>query len=130
MNHPNIENIRILADTFLILHESGAGKVDMQELKYDYACGTVACHAGWFGIAYGKGSYFFDSASWMAKFLGFSWHYHLRRWAKSNPEIWGNEDGDRIFSDSLAFATTPEKLTLEKVGIHWHKVADRLESLE
>lgn len=134
MKHLKIENIRILADTFLLLHEDG-GKVYMRQ-TYFHPCGTVACHAGWFAVArgkkldYGKSYTYMSSADEMAKFLGLKSFDNLPEWAHKNPKIWGNHRGEFMFSRPIAFGKREnQELTLKDIGIHWHKIADRLEEL-
>ncbi|HVW99020.1 MAG TPA: hypothetical protein VHA52_01050 [Candidatus Babeliaceae bacterium] len=126
-----IKRIRILADTFLFLHEAQPeAEVDMVHVDFN-VCGTVACHAGWFAIAQGKDRTrdydFLSAADEMAQLLGFDSGYDLCKWASDNQEIWGNKHGALMFNHHLAFVDSPEKLNLKAIGEHWHGVADRLE---
>jgi hypothetical protein len=105
----------------------------MMEAEVDL-CGTVACHAGWFGIASKKtiplGYDFFDSANEMADYLGFESAGKMEWWARLNPNLWGNFNGGRMFCASSAFNAPNERahtLNLKKIGIWWLKVADRCE---
>lgn len=133
MNHKQIaENMRILADTFLFLHPSGDCEVDMSETKF-HPCGTVACHAVWFGAACGESSFeysFREGTRDMSAFLFPFEDRCLETFAENNPKIWGNEYGLYMFAStgSWAFGKSKyETLTLEDISNHWRGVADRYE---
>lgn len=143
MKHPNPDKIDILAETFLNLHESvpKATKVEMGEPNFQ-KCRTIACHAGWFGLARSKfsnGYSYEDSADDMAKFLGIVNRFELKDWAENNPDLWGNHDGDGMFCSAHAFGKglayyksvwKYKPLTLKHIGNHWAKVADRIRKLK
>lgn len=133
---PNPDRCRELGMIFLSLAESEPPecKVDMYESSY-WACGTVACHAGWFGVSQlGKRNYrrysYDKAADDMARFLDCECSYSLRNWAQRNPSLWGNDAGDGMFGTGFDFFRKPfgvMKPTLKHIGKHWLKVADRIE---
>lgn len=134
MKHPNIENIRVLADTFLLLSESDPeAKVNMKDAEF-HPCGTTACHAGWFAVSQGKESAynygFMDAAKEMARFLGFNGHHELTDWVEDNRKLWGNRYGARMFGGREAFGLEDREPTLKEIGEHWLAVADRIEGLK
>lgn len=134
MKHPNPSKVRELANIFLTLaNERPDAEVDMGEYKFNSCC-TIACHAGWFGIAMGKEcgyDYgFSNSAEEMANFLGFDNRWRLEIWARDNPKLWGNRYGLDMFSDREAFGLKDREPTLKEIGKHWHKVANRIEGLK
>ena len=130
--------MRILGMTFLNLAEGTPPecKVNMMETEVDL-CGTVACHAGWFGIAkHSKKKSlnnlydFQDSANEMANYLGFAKAIDLQTWAGENPVLWGNTKGFAMFNARRAFSVDEKwtPLDLEKIGLWWLGVADRCEA--
>ena len=143
MKHPKSANAHILADTFQMLSLDRQNVCDMGNTKFN-ACGTVACHAGWFAVANNKsrafrvtapdGKYygFNDAADEMARFLGFQGQICLLDWASGNPELWGNKNGGVMFSSDSAFGKSTSKnvISLKEISNHWRKVAERLEKIE
>ena len=77
MEHPNLDNVKTLANLFSLLALDLAEfniEADMSngsKVKENNLCGTIACHAGWFNyIAQEKGEYSFsNSANNMANFF-------------------------------------------------------------
>jgi len=131
MNKLNIEAARDMGMLFLNLHESGNAKVDMREVDFQ-ACGTVACHAGWYAISRGLSwcvdCHFAHAADGMAKELGFEGRKSLEHYFEESPELWGNNLAEGMFCLDEAFGNRKdEPLTLEDIGLHWLKVADRCE---
>ncbi len=127
--------MRILGMTFLgLFHDNRDNEVNMSEIGFE-ACGTIACHAGWFAISRNLSRSCIDritvqtSGDDMAKYLGFSNRDELEIFMKLNPEIWGNKNGGGMFCHHEAFLTDLDStpLTLEVIGEHWLKVADRIE---
>lgn len=133
MKHPNPENCRILADTFLLIHlQQPEARVEMMEPEFN-VCGTVACHAGWFAVARelnweSSGYGFAHSARDMAKFLGLDSKLSLENWANDNPKLWGNVSGVFMFVGENAFGK--DGVTLLDISNHWREVADRIEKLQ
>ena len=119
------------------------------------ACGTVACHGGWYALMTARtaNNYrwhtnenlgykilrndkdipvgFLAGRRQMAQDLGFETPEELEDWARHNPEIWGNIHGLRMFASNTAFGIpNDDTMTLKQIARHWHNVADRLEELE
>jgi len=127
-------------------------KVDMDsgfvcETVDEHICGTPACHGGWaaaFGLVgcsvkrLNDGSIDYnDGADGISEFLGFPPPRKaideclLIDWARLNPDIWGNDYGDCIFSKNIAFDKCFFKeITLKDIADHWLKVAKRLYKLQ
>ena len=123
--------------------------VDMAEthIRKD-ECGTTACFAGWYELAcqVDEGTVrwtddgclrrcksigaapFRDGSGRLALDLGFKSDEALSDWALCLPEIWGNSDGDSMFSSPFAFGK--QAVTLQDIIDHWHGVADRLEATQ
>lgn len=158
IDHINLENIAVLATTFMLLHEEGGhdSRVNMYDATW-YLCGTVACHAGWFAVARGirqradhlwkdgsaRGGYdFFASAEDMATFLGFKGAGQLALvpldcahtmigFFSAHPGVWGNSWGNQMFASRRAFGVFNDGLlTLGRIGEHWAGVYDRLYALK
>lgn len=126
------EKMRVIGMTFLFLHEDmPEGEVNMMRTKF-HPCGTVACHAGWFALARGLKSTceygYSDSASDMAKYLGFEDRASLEKYFFEDEALWGNPDADGMFCFWAAFGGSRAELTLETIGLHWLQVADRVEA--
>ena len=118
-----------------------------------YPCGTIACHAGWYLLAKlheaddvgwaededhplsltnKAGSYrgFSEGLRLLMQDLGYGEHGDLKDWAERNPELWGNRNGDGMFSNPLAFKSDAEwYITVKDIAEHWLAVADRIEAL-
>ena len=98
---------------------SKEGMLDMQQVRVNYnfkkdTCDAPHCLAGWFTIAiknrrsvqsaltarYCSYSY---GAEIMANRLGFRNDDDLKHWCHNNPEIWGNDYGNALFSATYAY---------------------------
>ena len=122
---------------------------------FGFGCKTVACHGGWYETIYqmkradaarpsdlevrgGKlcehdskrTIHFSDGAMRMAKDLGFEDMASLAWWAKQNPELWGNDEGEHMFFAPAAFGQREIAFGMDVLASHWHGVADRLEAAE
>lgn len=127
-----------------------AGKgLDMNKCDV-HLCGTTHCHGGWYAVAtmpffrllfpFGiwllniKEIDFLDGAERMSKDLGFEEERELSNWAKENPLIWGNEDGDRMFGHKKAFYHPTKRPdgaeSIADIVDHWYDVYDRLKAEE
>lgn len=101
-----------------------------------HPCGTIHCHGGWYYLAKNwdrKSTFipFYDSVGYgsgvdeISTDLGFKGaDYDVQRWARDNPEIWGNPNGGCMFNSAGAF-NYEGKLTLEKIAEHWVEVGMR-----
>jgi len=122
-----------------------AGNKGALNMYQPEVCGTVNCVAGWYVVAKGTEDPqtlkyirenhidFEYGAMLMAEDLGFNSEEELMAWAKDNPEIWGNESGDFMFSRYRAYTGKPDiHVTCEYTDIiaHWAKVAERLKAME
>jgi len=149
MKHPNPERCRELGTLFLMIDEEPSEKrVNMmngswpnETLDTIGECGTVSCHAGWLAWGMGadtnatNGKGFMHYAHILAEFVGKDSANDLTVWAATNTGLWGNENGGGMFHDSYAFSNRTENepwraTTLKEIGIHWLKVADRIEAHE
>lgn len=129
-----------IGETFLnLIQADEPHKNHVVEMTYGEfnLCGTVACHAGWFGVASTNlndfcPSRFWVSGAWRLAFhLGFESLMALRRWADENPDIWGNSFGTYMFHQMRAFnRSTDARSDLERIAHHWIGVAERLAKLE
>ena len=70
-----------------------------------------------------------EGADRMARDLGFYNKTKLEKWAKENPKLWGNENGNSMFESNLAFGQLNDTLKLSEIISHWLKVADRIENI-
>jgi len=140
------DKARTLGTLFLYIAESEPeSELNMWETNFEHLCGTVACHAGWFGIANNKSATesdsFEDEANEMAKFLGFkdsgtftrrAPFKQLEQWAAYNAELWGNDYGEDMFTIYAAFSPPTNYLltraTIKDVGLYWIAVGDRIEA--
>ncbi len=152
MNHPNPERCRELGTFFLIIDgeptmkEIRMGEASWPNEKLDknsrHGCGTQACHAGWFGWGCGvdhlvpgprngfENDYVYQ-ANKIAQFVGVKNSNYLESWAETNPRLWGNGYGVSMFCGRHAFGENlGEQPTIKQIGIHWLKVADRIEAHE
>ena len=120
---------REMGDKFIALDKD----VDMHNARYP-SCGSPACHGGWAGVLLDcnrkiDNYYYEDGADSLAIFFGFEDHYDLEVWAGEKQEIWGNKDGEYMFSSEDAFGCKEYDITTKDIGNHYHGVADRLEAL-
>ena len=107
-------------------------KVDMNESKLRYGDGKSSpcgCHANFYSACIGQteGVFYNFGAESLALDLGFEGCWELEEWALENPEIWGNEDGHYIFSDSHTFGLESSIFSAEIILNHWEGVLARLE---
>lgn len=85
---------------------------DMHE-KADYDTGTWAIDQFLFGASDGGGA-FSGSTLW-------------REWAHEHEELWGNDRGDDMYNDSIAFGKDDaEEITLMEIGNWYIAIADRM----
>lgn len=105
--------------------------------KHDYECGTRHCLAGWYAVATCNTKNaldFVDGVNKMVKHLGFPNENEFSKWASTNPQIWGNEDGYGIFSDKDAFYNKEKRPegaeNLQHIIDHWEEVYERIKKLE
>lgn len=90
--------------------------LDMTEpcVNYFHECGTVHCVGGWYAIACYKETVFItdecfnynDGANAMAVHLGFSGRPELQTWAIKNPDLWGNQHGELMFTSNYGYANS------------------------
>lgn len=123
-----------------------------------HVCGSVHCHAGWYAVAvlpdrfrYLKMVDFKYGAAQMAFDLGFidgtnimcpcgcgsiesfDARGALTAWAKANPELWGNHNGDYMFSDTRAFTSAGRPhgaANVMDIVNHWEEVYARVVEFE
>lgn len=157
MHHPTAEQVEQVAKRFERVADTYIGEVRMLETHVlrKGACGTVACHAGWYMVAKGEeagtlgewregevsGVYLKDrdpergwhvGAEEMARDLGFECLPELPGWAHAHPHLWGNAWGEKMFNNACAFTGEgdPEvpggTLSLRDVAEHWRAVARRV----
>ena len=122
-------------------------------------CGTPACFGGWLtqcpslknkcityqrknfliggpgtkeAINFNKTTFTYSSgAKVFAKELGFG-DVSINCYLESNPELWGNECGDGVFSSDGAYRNdedyyNSDPISLEAVCDHWDRFFDRVE---
>lgn len=128
------------------------GIVDMEELNVrigsiDDPCGTIACAAGHYmlqkaideldshatdaqrtaGQRYVAGSVDWKRGTRMiANDLAMEDEKQLLEWARANPQLWGNKNGQEMFYQEEAYDSTESTLTLGDIARHWDRVADRI----
>ena len=165
MKHPRSEDVTKVVEAFdraMLIEKLGA-ELDMntetishpyrsirsesKETMLDWeshACGTVACHAGWFyamsvtdrdkvhfeydddmdtyrlvddqHIGDDRVIWYTDGAEMMAETLGFKRVDQLESWAARNPDIWGNKDGGGMFLSAKAFGFSTDRIVLDWAG--------------
>jgi hypothetical protein len=104
----------------------------MTNTEVDFSCKTPMCHGSWYAaISFPHQLWrisFSDGADLMAKHLGFNrGKNELTNWANANPEIWGNENGEFMFSEINAFNPLPNKKSnLRRIIRHWEQVKENL----
>ena len=150
--HPESKDVFKLVEIFKslgprFLKKEGAVDMDCPEVQigdseegHKHECGTIHCHAGWYQVAMmerdgrvGNGCVYNyeDGAHAIAKQLDFCGKFHLERWAKRFPEIWGNFYGKHMFSSKEAFGLmVDEQITGQRIVDHWKKIAEKLEEKE
>jgi hypothetical protein len=149
--HPNWEKVLELANFFQMieLRTNGNAPVNMMATKplnftehttEEAMCGSPACHAGWFGVFFNDEHSTFSSYSEKmtelvglphpnAYLCGFS--SGLGVWANNNPKLWGNKNGDEMFSTVMAFGKKDgDVITMQDIATHWYGVAERLYDLQ
>ena len=118
-------------------------------------CKTIACHGGWLStlpcfagleVEVFMPDDYSIGAAYISKFLGLYeagedgrfWDDDdlFRMWAHQNPTLWGNEDGETMFSSggALAFRTlagevVTNNVTLETIVNRYRGVANRVRAL-
>lgn len=134
MQHPTSAQARAVAKVF---YDAAAmypeSRLDMKETSVNngHKCGSVHCHGGWYAVmrcSTDENLDYTDGADKMATDLGFDEYVDLKYWADQCPEIWGNYEGDQMFSSVYAFEsdTRDGAYTLKHIADHWSEVADRL----
>ena len=109
-------------------------KIDMLRFNFYvndlYQCG---CHAGFYQASEGSFknySDFYYGGDDLARKLGFFNRFNLQEWARTHPEIWGNTQGQFLFSSSVSFGKHLENIFPAKVILdHWKGVLFRLEKV-
>ena len=99
---------------------------------------VCGCHAGFYGICSEtvlpkERTWWEEFAHKLANSLGFESFWQLRRWAKDNPEIWGNGHGWDMFYNELAIGgyfdrfCDQDKIVInpEIILTHWQGVLER-----
>lgn len=146
------ENILKVIDTFKKVlplatrkNHLDMGETFIKQKDLGHKCGTVHCHAGWYGVAKFDLSKepvvtYLKGADAIAQDLGFKRtkngtpRYGLSDWAGQNPNIWGNPFGDRIFSHEIAFMNFEKRPqgaeTLQHIIDHWQEVYERVKTQE
>lgn len=96
-------------------------------------CGTYLCHAGAYYaskiIIPQKGDDYKDGAATMAYDLGFSGYMELEEWAKTNPDVWGNEYGRWMFCSAFAFINSKHlhgAESISDIADHWEMVGYKI----
>lgn len=142
------KDVQQVIDIFKTVLPQG-GKLSMMEsgcTVNKHGCGTVHCHGGWFAIALGLPKYhghdgkgrwvsvnYATGGNMMARILGLKDKDQLTDWAHENPKIWGNKNGNIMFSAERAFGseTNPGGANdLQDIVDHWQDVYNRLYQLE
>lgn len=134
MKNPTPEQVQLVIDNLIKAAKLAKNDcpIDMMEtgVNRKHPCGTPMCHGGWYGLVTTDFHYFSEGGLQMANDLGFEDRYSLVLWAHENSEIWGNENGRYIFSDSKAFGLEEHELTsLHQIIDHWKGVKERLINL-
>lgn len=118
-----------MAEKFMPYAADEKNELDMSECNVvEHACGTTACHGGYAILALNIKSRFYDSgANALARYLGFPSREKLEVWARNNPQIWGNDYGDEMFSSGYAFGIDCYEMAfLKHIVSHYLSVAKRL----
>lgn len=108
-------------------------------------CGTSACHMGWYGLfksptaiegvtAIEETQVYTQGVRYLSKDLGFDegacFVQGVLNWAESNPKLWGDNRGGNMCQGNSEYHSFGDNPTLESIGIHWLKVAERVKVLE
>lgn len=132
--HPAPEKLRTMAEKFEALAENEANRVEFSaDTALKNGCGSVACHAGWAGIALGALSpYYKIGAKALARFLNPWWVFasDFSCWAFENPELWGNDKGAAMFNavGYIAFGFDKQgQCNLLDIANYYREVAARIE---
>lgn len=142
MKHPTSQQVLTVINNFKKVLPKAIGE-DALDMMATNVCGTIHCHAGWYGVSvisrwrkvlsFGHLS-FTSGAEMMAKDLGFESMEHLKVWAKGNDSIWGHYLGEGMFSSANAFYNKNKRplgaLNLQHIIDHWTEVYERLLALE
>ena len=115
-------------------------ELDMMEgmvYNHDHPCGTTHCFAGLFLIGYNEPEVTKGKTTAIAydkgvlelrELLGFNQSVDdqdIKIWAKNNPSFWGNNWGDLMFGDIMAFDRAKKP---SQIAEWWEAVADRIEA--
>ena len=114
----------------------------------DETCKTTACIGGFYYLGQctepvftkhpidhlpilyndnGKQVCYSQGAEMLAKDTGFTNEMHIRIWAKNNAAIWGNNNGDSLFSSTLSYGISDYNSMTVKIAVtHLHAVAERM----
>lgn len=130
--NPTKKQVQVVIDTLQSAKDKTtemgykAAPVNMMDVHLE-GCGTPMCHAGYYAIMNSMDDYE-DGANKMAKDLGFKNSRDLLTWALDNPEIWGNKNGNGMFSAPISFGIdTPTAIgDLQVIIDHWKGVQSRL----
>lgn len=132
--HPVPERLRTMAGKFEVFAENEANRVEFSAANaLKNGCGTVACHAGWAGIALGvRSSAYQIGAKTLSRVLNPWWvgASDFPLWAFENPKLWGNTNGGAMFHAIGHFAfgfDKPGQCTLADIANHYREVAVRIE---
>lgn len=102
----------------------------------NHTCGTVHCHGGTYALMkcdLTKTLDFLDGANQLAEDLGFSGNRELRTWAQFHEDLWGNSNGESMFSQRLAFYSYERfdgANNISDIADHWQEVGDRIKLTE
>ena len=124
----------------LNMNEPAISTVERLFVAQRHQCGTTHCHAGWFYLAkkwdrksdYLKEDDDIDYREGIDLINSF-FMCCVQDWAETNYNIWGNDYGNNIFINELAFLsdTRPEGAkNLQDIIDHWGEVGMRLQIQE
>ena len=139
MRHPTKKQMQKVIDRLKTILPMAKKREQLEMMEgrvfcESHLCGTVHCFGGWYAVAcrarkvIKKRISFADcnyqhGADLMAEDLGFGCRLDLMDWARDNPKIWGNVEGEGIFCDAIAFNNAK---TMRGVVQHLERVLKRL----
>lgn len=134
MKNPTKQQMQTVINTMEIADKmakkAGLGpiNVNMMSFKIVHSCDTPNCFAGWYVVAKNltEINYYLDGRAIIARDLGFEFGYNLEIWAHTNPIIWGNECGNAIFADGMAFGEKSDLISIRTIINHLKSVQKRL----
>lgn len=149
MQHPRSSAVlQLIRDFERVLPQAGEeANLDMSlymHMGSNVACGTIACHAGWYELATRykrrllvRGNpmlYMSEDLNLSQVGEEFEFCIPILYWAYKNPKVWGNEDGRLMYAQPKAFSH-PERRPdgakkLQDIVDHWKEVYERLCKLE